>query len=474
MDNLLDFVNDKCLIEIGYYDDFKKNFFDKLIIELKDFNLDMYDEYSYTSCYKYLNFVINSEYSDMDGLFVFLIGCMYKNGEYFKQDYQEAIKYYKMAIEKGHDIAMNNLGRLYLNGFGVEKNYLEAVKYFKMAIEKGNDIAMNNFGNMYHNGFGVEKNYTEAIKYYKMAIEKGNDIAMRNLGHLYYDGFGTRRNYTEAIKYYKMAIEKGNHNAIINLGDMYYNGFGVEKNYTEAIKYYKMAIEKGNDHAMNVMGWMYQNSIGLRRNYHEAIKYYKMAYEKGNNFAMNNLGNMYRNGEGIKRDYHEAVKYYKMAIKKGVSYAMNSFYNIYNGRYYLSANIISYTEVIEYCKIYINVINDESEIIKTMDKMFEINKSINNSDVYIDLINLCDKFKLDDYKMKIMKYILKNSTIKRLRIMIKYISCYEKLEDICSKNKIKMLRLLLADEQEQFYTNISCDLSTTVNRYTSAEIFSFI
>jgi hypothetical protein len=365
MDNLLDFVNDKCLIEIRDYDDFKKNLFDKLIIELKDFNLDMYDEYSYTSCYKYLNFVINSEYSDMDGLFVFLIGCMYKNGEYFKQDYQEAIKYYKMAIGKGNDYAM------------------------------------------------------------------------------------------------------------FSLGGMYHYGIGIERNYTEAIKYYKIAIVKGNGHAMNAIGWMYHNGTGLRKNYYEAIKYYKMAYEKGNDSAMNNLGNMYCNGEGIKRDYHEAVKYYKMAIGKGVSYAMNSFYNMYNDRYYLSVDI-RHKEAIEYCKIYINAINDESEIIKTMDKMFKINQSINNSGVYIDLINLCNKFKLDDYKMKIMKYILKNSTIKRLREMIKYISCYEKLEDICSKNKMKILRLLLADEQEQFYTNVICDLSTTVNRYTSAEIFSFI
>jgi hypothetical protein len=365
MNNLLDFVNDKCLIEIGYYDDFKKDFFDKLIIELKDFNLNMYDEYSYTSCYKYLNFVINSEYSDMDGLFVFLIGCMYCNNVIFERNYQEAVKYYKMAIEKGHHIAMYNLGHMYQNSIGTEKNYLEAIKYYKMAIEKGNYTAMNSLGNMYYYGLGIERNYQEAVNYYKMAIEKGSDIAMYSLGYLYQ------------------------------------NGFGIEGNY------------------------------------------------------------------------HEAVKYYKMAITKGVSYAMNSFYNIYNGRYYLSANI-SYTEVIEYCKIYINAINDESEIIETIDRMFKINQSINNYDVYIDLINLCDKFKLDDYKMKIMKYILKNSTIKRLRIMIKYIFCYEKLEDICSKNKIKMLRLLLADEQEQFYTNVSCNLSTTVNRYTSAEIFSFI
>jgi hypothetical protein len=61
-----------------------------------------------------------------------------------------------------------------------------------------------------------------------------------------------------------------------------------------------------------------------------------------------------------------------------------------------------------------------------------------------------------------------------MRKIIKYISSYEKLEDICSKSIIKTARFILADEQEQFYKNISCNLNNAINRHTSAEIFSFI
>jgi len=43
-----------------------------------------------------------------------------------------------------------------------------------MAIEKGNDTAMNNLGDMYKNGNGVKTDYKKAIEYYLMASEKGS------------------------------------------------------------------------------------------------------------------------------------------------------------------------------------------------------------------------------------------------------------------------------------------------------------
>jgi TPR repeat protein len=52
-------------------------------------------------------------------------------------------------------------------------------KYYLMAIDKGNNAAMYNLGWYYH---FIEKNYDEAKKYYLMAIDKGNsDNAMINL-----------------------------------------------------------------------------------------------------------------------------------------------------------------------------------------------------------------------------------------------------------------------------------------------------
>jgi TPR repeat protein len=146
MDYLLDFENDKCLIKYNNYGEFKKNFIDKFKIELKSFDLDNFKQYSETNCHKFLNFVINDKYEETNGFFLFLIGLMYKNGEYFKQDYTEAIKYYKMAIEKGNREAMFNLATLYYYGRGIKEDSSEAIKYYKMASDNGHILSMYNLG----------------------------------------------------------------------------------------------------------------------------------------------------------------------------------------------------------------------------------------------------------------------------------------------------------------------------------------
>ena len=55
-------------------------------------------------------------------------------------------KYYLMAIDKGHTISMNNLGKYYET---IERNYDKMKKYYLMAIDKGNSIAITNLSNYY-------------------------------------------------------------------------------------------------------------------------------------------------------------------------------------------------------------------------------------------------------------------------------------------------------------------------------------
>uniref|UniRef100_A0A6C0H5C3 RING-type domain-containing protein n=1 Tax=viral metagenome TaxID=1070528 RepID=A0A6C0H5C3_9ZZZZ len=183
---------------------------------------------------------IREEDYDLNDLNVLvIIGLYYRD---VKKDYENAKKYYLMAVEKGNANGMNDLGYLY---HIVEKDYENAKKYYLMAVEKGNDSAMNNLGNLYHN---VEKDYENAKKYYLMAIENGCNMAMNNLGYLYYN---VEKDYENAKKYYLMAIEKGNANAMNNLGYLYHF---VEKDNENAKKYYLMAIEKGNELAINNLG----------------------------------------------------------------------------------------------------------------------------------------------------------------------------------------------------------------------------
>ena len=106
---------------------------------------------------------------------------LYNFGTLVKQDLPKAVEYYKEAAKKGNILAMNNLGNLFLNGKGsLKSDFNQAIKYYKMA--RNNGVALNNLGNIYFYGKGVPVDKNKAIEYYKLAAEKGNDLAMNNLG----------------------------------------------------------------------------------------------------------------------------------------------------------------------------------------------------------------------------------------------------------------------------------------------------
>jgi hypothetical protein len=57
-------------------------------------------------------------------------------------DYAEAVKWYRLAAEKGNAISQYNLGFLYENGQGVPQDYAEAVKWYRLAANQGYTDAM--------------------------------------------------------------------------------------------------------------------------------------------------------------------------------------------------------------------------------------------------------------------------------------------------------------------------------------------
>ena len=50
------------------------------------------------------------------------LGSQYRDGTVCKQDYLEAVKWYRLAADQGHADAQINLGLIYQNGRGVQKS----------------------------------------------------------------------------------------------------------------------------------------------------------------------------------------------------------------------------------------------------------------------------------------------------------------------------------------------------------------
>ena len=65
------------------------------------------------------------------------MGLRYARGDGIKQDYGEALKWFRKAAERNHAQARFNLGNMYLKGEGVKQDREEARKWFAKAADQG-------------------------------------------------------------------------------------------------------------------------------------------------------------------------------------------------------------------------------------------------------------------------------------------------------------------------------------------------
>lgn len=200
---------------------------------------------------------------------------LYRKGEFtcgdwdFKQDYEEAVKWYLKAAEHGYDKAQCQLGVVYYSGKGVERNVTEALKWWQKAADQGNDAAgllcravgendaeaQYQLGNLYRN----KKNYEKSAKWYRKAADQGckaAQVILRVDGDFLYKVGYNSSDPCEAARWYKKAADLGNRDAELllglidahqqySIGLMYEEGDGVRKDYEEAVEWYREAASVG-------------------------------------------------------------------------------------------------------------------------------------------------------------------------------------------------------------------------------------
>jgi len=197
------------------------------------------------------------------------LAVMLYSGKGIQKDKAEAIYWFMKAAENGDESAQYNLGVLFstdkelpdeypkmengeiyfeVSSGGRTSNKEKAVKWYKMAAEKGHVSSQLNLGVIYNQGIGVKLDYKEAAKWYQKAAEKGNSKAQLNLGILYDLGRGVEKDVAKAQENYKKAAMKGMRDAQYNLGIIYYNGDeGVKRNYFESYAWLALAKEQGSE-----------------------------------------------------------------------------------------------------------------------------------------------------------------------------------------------------------------------------------
>ena len=97
----------------------------------------------------------------------------YTNGQGVRQDYAQAVQWYRKAAEQGLANAQSNLGVMYKEGRGVRQDDAQAVQWYRKAAEQGDAQAQYNLGVMYDNGQGVRQNYKIAKEWFGKACDNG-------------------------------------------------------------------------------------------------------------------------------------------------------------------------------------------------------------------------------------------------------------------------------------------------------------
>lgn len=223
------------------------------------------------------------------------------------------------VAEQGSVEAQKKLGRIYRYKDYNKQDYKEALKWYRKAAEQGDAEAQTVLGDFYREGSffaydEAKQDYVEAAKWYRKAAEQGDAGAQLRLGDLYCEGNGVKQDYAEAAKWYRKATEHGL--AYKKLAGLYASGKGVKKDYDEAIKLYLTAADDIEDY--DILGDLY----ATKHDYSEATKWYRKAADNDKEYfnyisdkSQLKLGLCYAFGKGVKQDFSEATKLIKGWIK---------------------------------------------------------------------------------------------------------------------------------------------------------------
>lgn len=140
--------------------------------------------------------------------------------------------------------------------FNKKKNYTEAMRWYRVAADRGNAQAQVEVGNLYGQGQGVPQNYGEALRWYRLAANQGNDEAQNNVGFFYMSGWGVPQDYAEAMRWLRKAADQGNEVAQRNIGMIYLQGMGVTPDRAEAIRWFRKAADKGDEDSKNALKYL--------------------------------------------------------------------------------------------------------------------------------------------------------------------------------------------------------------------------
>jgi len=109
----------------------------------------------------------------------YALGRRYEKGVAVPQDYQEAVRWYRLSAMQGYSESQYKLCEFSERGRGVPQDYQEALRWCGLAADQGHGRAMFMLGRLYHNSHGMPRDIVRAHMWYNLATAHGYEEAKR-------------------------------------------------------------------------------------------------------------------------------------------------------------------------------------------------------------------------------------------------------------------------------------------------------
>lgn len=276
------------------------------------------------------------------------LGLIYEEGRDVEPSEEEAYKWYALAAEQGDtdaawkirrytrfkmpfdealklagqddDEAKFILGSMYLNGDVVKQDFEEAIRWFKASFE--NPWAMGSEGKialgiMRHNGLGLTQDYVQAFYLFEEAANIGNPFDVYNFEQEPISLLKARPDLNQSVVWFKQAAQDDDAGAQFCLAVAYFRGVVVEKDFKQTINWLKKSAEGGNARGQYYLGSMYSSGEGVRKSEKKAAYWYEKAALQEYADAQTALGVSYYGGSGVKKNIEKAKYWLRKAIENG-------------------------------------------------------------------------------------------------------------------------------------------------------------
>jgi TPR repeat protein len=169
------------------------------------------------------------------------LGSMFLKGDKVAQDFPQALKWYRMAAERGDKRGQFFLAIIFdSDHYGEPDRPEEAATWYRRSAEQGYAPAQYFLAALYATGRGVEKSPDMTFYWDRKAAEQGYAPAQGALGYHFEKGEGAPENLGDAFAWYKKSAEGGELESARPVWEMLLSGRGTDRDEATAFAWYRL------------------------------------------------------------------------------------------------------------------------------------------------------------------------------------------------------------------------------------------